>query len=399
MVDRHRSYFLTREVAETTCEAAITSVSGIKCSHEMDLFRPKLSMATRFFFEPAHFALPSLSELKARWRFIPDLPIRDMIAAEHQYLHFQEEFLLRHLKYETPRGWVGQFGLSARAGAVKAAVLLYGSIIEAALQSHAHARGYAKPGKRLMFGEVLKAWEKAGAGARELAEIWDDIQLIKDRRNTIHLAKAAADSDAHHWAVLQREEELLSAGRKVLTCLQRLNSSAVNAAPGVPPSPVPSVITPVATPLAPPSTTPQSAPEVRDEPAVLEAWLNDNVDIAAPATFREMLLRWIAVAPTLDPAEWDRLHPAVARARNQIEVEAQEREGEERSQAYMVMYESPSYTQDQGDDDGSDWDAAETDALFYGGGNAPEESDEDNPNWYDLPEPDDEYYDDGDDDD
>ena len=342
-------------------------------------------MPTRFFFEPSEFALPSLGELKGRWRFIPDPPIREMIAAEHQYLHFQE-FLLRHLMFQTPRGHAGQFGLSARAGAVKAALLLYGSIIEAALQSHAHARGYVKPGKRLMFGQVLSAWEKAGI--EEFSDVWSDIRLIKDRRNTIHLSAAAADRAAHHRAVLEQEHDLLSAGRRVLDRLELLGSPGADR----PRTPAAEAISaePSAGPALPPAAdTSLEADEAWFDPAELEAWLNENVYSANPAEYRQVLLRWIDAAPRLDTAGWNRLHPRVELDRRAVERELREREAEEEYRDHLAMAEAMDRMPDfEEDPETSPEDEAEIDA-FYSGGDAPEESDEDNPNWYELPEPDD----------
>lgn len=72
-----------------------------------------------------------------------------MIAREEQYLLFHR-FVLDHAKFTKAgkldsKPYVYSLGLSVRAGAIKAAILVYASIAEAALRAHAEKRGYKLP--------------------------------------------------------------------------------------------------------------------------------------------------------------------------------------------------------------------------------------------------------------
>jgi hypothetical protein len=393
-------------------------------------------MATRYFFEPAEFALPSLAVLKGRWRFVPDADVRSAIAAEHQYLHFQE-FLLNRLRYRTSRGAVGAFGLSARAGAVKAAILLYGSIIEAALRSHAETRGYVQQGKRMMFGQVLPVWKEKAGG--ELDDVWADIHLIHRRRNTVHLHQAAADEDAQFKALLTREHEILSAGRRALARLQTVQSeprpyvapAKVQTAPAKGKGAAARAARTRADPAAPPAAgdTPPSAPPTAEPPPspraaervapaqpaapeapadaayvpaeALEQWLNENVYSADPGEYAAVLMAWVERVPYLDTAGWNRLHPRVELDRRRLESELWEREAEQRYQEYLRQVEelarNPEALQALEEQELSWEDELATERFSDPDAFAAEEEDEDNPDWYSLDEEgDDDYGDEGD---
>lgn len=173
-------------------------------------------MAADFFFSNPTFQIQPLMPLaKFKWRHLRNEEVQYAIAAEEQYLGFHLYMLnnLRHTReahlHDPP--YVYELGLSVRAGAVKAAVLIAGSIIEAALRALAEARGYrlhVDP-RRRTFGNVIRAWEVAGTPRADVAEIWPSVKAIYEVRNFVHLHKAAEDADAGWNIVLQSEQVLL----------------------------------------------------------------------------------------------------------------------------------------------------------------------------------------------
>lgn len=187
-------------------------------------------MATDFFFDKPTFSIPPLKPLAAfKWQRIPDEDIRYSIAAEEQYLLFHL-YMLDNLRH-TSSGqilappYVGRLGLSVRAGAVKAAVLLAASIVEAALRAIAEKRGYPlnpDPRKRT-FGNVIRAWEEDGMPRADVAQIWPDVKAMHGVRNFVHLHEAAKDFDAAWEAILESEESLLSGAMRAIDCVSKIN--------------------------------------------------------------------------------------------------------------------------------------------------------------------------------
>ena len=57
----------------------------------------------------------------------------------------------------------------------------------------------------------------------EIAEIWDNLQLLKDVRNYIHLPKAAGNDAAHWREILAREQEIVAACEAVTDRLRDLS--------------------------------------------------------------------------------------------------------------------------------------------------------------------------------
>lgn len=173
-------------------------------------------MASDFFFANPTFSIQSLQPLAGiKWKHIGDPEVQYAIALEEQYLGFHLYMLnnLRHTKagHITQPPYVAELGLSVRAGAVKAAVLIAASILEAALRALAEARNYplkADP-RRRTFGNVIGAWEQDGAPRAEVAAIWHHIKAIHEVRNFVHLHKAANSSDAEWGMVLESEQTLL----------------------------------------------------------------------------------------------------------------------------------------------------------------------------------------------
>jgi len=180
-------------------------------------------MAADFFFTNPTFSIQQLKPVAAfKWQHLANQDVQYAIAAEEQYLDFHL-FMLNNLRH-TRAGQVAQppyayeLGLSVRAGAVKAAVLIAASIVEAALRALAEARGYNlnQDPKRRTFGNVIRAWENNGAPRPEVAEVWSDVKAMHEVRNFVHLHKAAQDVDAAWEQVLQSEQSLLQGALNVI---------------------------------------------------------------------------------------------------------------------------------------------------------------------------------------
>lgn len=173
-------------------------------------------MAADFFFQNPTFEIQPLKPVAAfKWQHLQNPEVQYAIAAEEQYLHFHLYMLnnLRHTKVglvnQPP--YVYELGLSVRAGAVKAAVLVAASIIEAALRALAELRGYSlkEDPRRRTFGNVINAWEENGAPRDEVTDIWSDVKAMHEVRNFVHLHKAAQENEGAWANVLQSEQTLL----------------------------------------------------------------------------------------------------------------------------------------------------------------------------------------------
>lgn len=180
-------------------------------------------MAVDFFFDPPTINLPSIQSLRTGlWVNCPPV-IRDSVAKEYQYFLFQIEALDR-LKFTAAgalpdRPWEMSLDLTARAGAIKASILVAASIVEAVLRAIAEHRNYPLPNdiRRRTFGKVLGAWEDpAGTPRPDVAVIWATLQQLHDFRNNIHLFAAAANPHANFQTVLQQEQQLLAATQAVI---------------------------------------------------------------------------------------------------------------------------------------------------------------------------------------
>lgn len=181
-------------------------------------------MAADFFFDPPTIDLPSLHTLRTgMWANCPAV-VRRPVAQEYQYFLFQLEGLNR-LKFTAAgalpdRPWERQLDLTARAGAVKAAILVAASIVEAVLRAIAEHRGYPLPNDplRRTFGRILRAWEDPqGTPRPDVAAIWQTLQRMRDERNNVHLFAAAANPHANFQNMLQEEQQLLAAAQVALT--------------------------------------------------------------------------------------------------------------------------------------------------------------------------------------
>lgn len=180
-------------------------------------------MAVDFFFDPPTIELPSVASLRTGlWANCPPV-IRDSVAKEYQYFVFQLEALDR-LKFTAAgalpnRPWEMAIDLTARAGAIKASILVAASIVEAVLRAIAEHRNYPLPNdpRRRTFGRILGAWEDpAGTPRPDVAAIWPTLQQMHDFRNNIHLFAAAVNPQANFQAVLQQEQQLLAAAQATI---------------------------------------------------------------------------------------------------------------------------------------------------------------------------------------
>lgn len=173
-------------------------------------------MAADFFFQNPTFEISQLKPVAAfKWQHLKNPDVQYAIAAEEQYLLFHIHLLnnLRHTKvgfvHQPPYAY--ELGLSVRAGAVKAAVLVAASIIEAALRTLAELRGYPlkEDPRRRTFGNVINSWEENGIPRKDVTDIWAAVKAIHEVRNYVHLHKAAQENETVWEYVLKSEQTLL----------------------------------------------------------------------------------------------------------------------------------------------------------------------------------------------
>jgi len=161
------------------------------------------------------FEIPATGGLIFRWAGL-DMEIATQLAFEEQYLRFQRH-LLENLQ-STPAGSTGfapsSISLSVRAGAVKSYVIFASSILEGALAALGENLALTiTPGSlyKKTLGGLLQVWKHEGVPRAEIAPIWEQLQLLKNHRNYIHLGNAATNEDAYWQQILDREADLLTA--------------------------------------------------------------------------------------------------------------------------------------------------------------------------------------------
>lgn len=168
-----------------------------------------------FTLNNPNFDIPASGGLLFRWAGL-DMEIAHQLAFEEQYLQFQRH-LLENLQ-SIPAGNTtykpSKLSLSVRAGAVKSYIVFACSIIEGALAAWGESLGLtSSPGSlyKQTLGGLLRSWECGGKPRSEVAPIWGHLQLLREYRNFIHLARAASSPDAYWQQILDREVELLRA--------------------------------------------------------------------------------------------------------------------------------------------------------------------------------------------
>ena len=187
-------------------------------------------MPVDFYLANPTLTIPSLARLRLFWSNVPNDKVREEIASTHQYLNFQR-MLLKQLRFTAAgeiatKPWTKELDLSLRAGAVRAAVLLCASMVEAVLRDHAEKRGYslkADP-RRRTFGNVLSAWRPSGIPRPEIAAFDSALTNLHVFRNTIHLHQAANNPAAYWNQVLKQENAMLTEALSVLKHLRTLSS-------------------------------------------------------------------------------------------------------------------------------------------------------------------------------
>lgn len=159
-----------------------------------------------------------------RWGAL-DPEIAHQIGFEEQYLEFHRYLLenLQSVPEENPHYAPRPISLSLRAGAIKAYVVFACSIIEGVLANWGKHLAISNRPDQLSnkpFGGLLKAWCVEEKPRDEIAPIWNELNLLLEYRNFVHLGRAVANDNAYWQNILDREQELLSA---VDQCLAHLS--------------------------------------------------------------------------------------------------------------------------------------------------------------------------------
>ena|ERR1700761_3125212 len=94
-------------------------------------------MSRIFYLEKNEYTIISLNELRLKWRFLPNNAVKEIICIEEQYLLFFV-YLYSNLRHANNTDCVGfEIFSNIRAIAIKQAMMIVCSIIEAALLCHA----------------------------------------------------------------------------------------------------------------------------------------------------------------------------------------------------------------------------------------------------------------------
>lgn len=185
--------------------------------------------ARRFCFAPDHYRTPTVAEFRHAWRRLPCADARHVVAIENQYLDFHR-YLIDSIRHQaTTGGEPLPLGLSLRAGSLKAASLICGAIVEAALRAHAEARGYELPVQPRLrtLGRVLGAWQDRRKRPRDdVAPIWGELQRLHMGRNNVHLYRTLEARSSFHQ-ILAVEKASLDEAERVLRHLRELSSDRV----------------------------------------------------------------------------------------------------------------------------------------------------------------------------
>lgn len=184
-------------------------------------------MSFDLIHNPTTVKVPQVRTIENWWCNVPDATVKKYMAREHQYLLLHES-ILNSIHY-TYSNWMKQkpprmepLNYTLRAGFVKAAVLIYASLCEAALRSHAEKRGYSLPKnpRHRTFGRVIAEW----SGQPEVAVIWNDLGHLRDMRNNIHLFAAAGNANADYRSIIAQETTMLATANTVLDELMKITS-------------------------------------------------------------------------------------------------------------------------------------------------------------------------------
>lgn len=185
-------------------------------------------MSRDFHYNPCTFDIPTFSNLRSQWKNIPFLRLQKVIIIEHQYLYFHL-FMINNTQHThvgtTPDVNTWGLGSGVRAGALKAALLMYASIVEGVLLAHALKRKYklAKNPKKRTFGNILQAWKNDVNGKIELDAILTQLESLSNIRNHIHLEKISSSEEDFFASILDQENKLLDDCERVIKLLQEIS--------------------------------------------------------------------------------------------------------------------------------------------------------------------------------
>ena len=177
-------------------------------------------------FANAEFEIPSINHLELEWAGAAQGELARQIGFQDQFRQlFRHVFeSLQSVPSENPDWNPRPLAFSARAGAIKTYVLLSVSISEGALAALGEERQLGRREGDLFqktFGALLTAWEQDGRPRAEIADIWDDMQLLKRYRNYVHLNRAAQD-EVSWQGILENERQILAACDRVVDRLREL---------------------------------------------------------------------------------------------------------------------------------------------------------------------------------
>jgi hypothetical protein len=155
-------------------------------------------MAKWFDFSEPSYQFKTLDGLRRDWLNVPDASARSAIAETHQYYDFLITMIIGRLQSwshppDQREDWFTPtpLTLSARAGAVSSTIVAAASIVECAMRAHGQQRNLKKllkkPPQHRTFGTVIYAWAENGVYSDEIAPVLEDLKLLNDRRNDLHL--------------------------------------------------------------------------------------------------------------------------------------------------------------------------------------------------------------------
>lgn len=191
-------------------------------------------MTTEYFFEPQRIDIPSRENLRTVWNGILDIPSREILIKEHQFLIFQLG-LLDKLKFKSTdlnnNITDGPIFDGLRVGAIRAALMVTASITEEALLCHAISRRYKfekqeNGNDKQMLGEVAYVWKNQN---------WPDlgkkiggkIHWLMDIRNHVHLRKIIENGDRQdkfYLSIERNESKYIARANTIIEALTMLRS-------------------------------------------------------------------------------------------------------------------------------------------------------------------------------
>ncbi|WP_146208005.1 hypothetical protein [Azospirillum sp. TSH64] len=168
-------------------------------------------------FSNPTFNAPPIRAIKEQWSNIKNDNIVNIMCSEEQYLEFQK-FIISNLVTASGKLPISEknvskpVGFSIRAGMVKSMILTAATIIEAGLRYHAHARGYvSEKEKSVTLGRLRDIWKSKGS--TDISHLYDTLDVLTDRRNTIHAYKAEefrlGNDYERYWKGIVIEENLI----------------------------------------------------------------------------------------------------------------------------------------------------------------------------------------------